>query len=173
MSARSSREDLLRVLQPVVAACGLDLEDVDVTPAGRRRVVRVVVDRDGGVGLDDVADVSRAVSDALDETDVMGATPYVLEVTSPGVDRPLTEPRHWRRARGRLVTAALVDGTDATGRVVDAGENGVTLEQDGGDRRLGWEQLRRGSVQVEFSRPAAAGEQDTSDDEEGESWTST
>src|SRR3954468_24237916 len=83
---------------PVVAGAGYDLEELVVTPAGRRSVVRVVVDRDEGVTLDDIADVSRAVSAALDDNDGdLGPTPYVLEVTSPGVDRPLTDPRHWRR----------------------------------------------------------------------------
>ena len=108
---------VLALLAPVVSSAGYDLEDLGVTAAGRRSVVRVVVDRDGGIDLDDVADVSRTVSDALDaldeaEPDALGAT-YVLEVTSPGVDRPLTEPRHWRRNVGRLVTATLADGEPA------------------------------------------------------------
>ena len=103
---------------PVVAERGLDLEDVQVTPAGKRRLLRVVVDQDGGVGLDSVATVSTAVAAALDDSDVMGGSPYVLEVTSPGVDRPLTQPRHWRRARSRLVEATVAeDGSrDRPGR---------------------------------------------------------
>ncbi len=100
-----ARADLLDLLAPVVAAAGYDLEDVTVTAAGRRSLVRVIVDADEGVDLDGVADVSRAVSNALDDGDAF-AGPFVLEVSSPGVDRPLTEPRHWRRARGRLVTVA-------------------------------------------------------------------
>ncbi len=188
MSGRASREALLRLLDPVVATTGFDLEDVAVTPAGRRRLVRVVVDRDGGVSLDDVADVSRAVSDALDFADALGAAPYVLEVTSPGVDRPLTEQRHWRRARGRLVTAVLADGTSATGRVADVDDAGVTLDQDGVSRLLSWEQVRRGAVQVEFARAAEEAEEAVEGDEahdaveasdagdaqeEGGPWTST
>ena len=95
-------------IEPVVERAGYDLEELVVTPAGRRSVVRVVVDRDSGVTLDDIAEVSRAVSDVLDASDDgMGRAPYVLEVTSPGVDRPLTEPRHWRRNVGRLVTVAV------------------------------------------------------------------
>ena len=95
-------------IEPVVGAAGYDLEELVVTPAGRRSIVRVVVDRDAGVTLDDIAEVSRAVSDVLDANDDgMGRAPYVLEVTSPGVDRPLTEPRHWRRNAGRLVTVAI------------------------------------------------------------------
>src|SRR3954465_3991900 len=105
--AAVSRQRVRDVLEPVVAGAGYDLEDVHVTAAGRRSVVRVVVDRDGGLDLDAVAEVSRVVSGVLDETDGTGEAPYTLEVTSPGVDRPLTEPRHWRRAAGRLVRVAL------------------------------------------------------------------
>ncbi|MBP2702835.1 ribosome maturation factor RimP [Microbispora sp. RL4-1S] len=141
---------LVDLLGPVVTAEGFDLEDVTITPAGRRRLVRVVVDRDGGVSLDDVADVSQSVSKRLDEADVLGGAPYVLEVTSPGVDRPLTEPRHWRRARGRLVRAELREGGTVEGRVRDADESGVDLEGAG---RLAYGELVRGRVQVEFNRP--------------------
>src|SRR5689334_23921985 len=93
-------------IEPVIGAAGYDLEELVVTPAGRRSVVRVVVDRDEGVTLDDIAEVSRVVSEVLDANDHGMGRPYVLEVTSPGVDRPLTEPRHWRRNVGRMVTVA-------------------------------------------------------------------
>jgi ribosome maturation factor RimP len=136
------------LLDPVVTAAGYDLEDVVVTAAGRRSVVRVVVDRDGGVDLDAVAQVSRAVSEALDAADSLGASPYVLEVTSPGVDRPLSLPRHWRRNVGRLVRTG-----DLTGRIIDADDNGVTLEVAGENLVLGYHELDDGQVQVEFSRP--------------------
>ncbi|OPG04853.1 ribosome maturation factor RimP [Microbispora sp. GKU 823] len=152
MGSDARRGRLVELLGPVVAAEGFDLEDVTVTPAGRRRLVRVVVDRDGGVSLDDVADVSQSVSKRLDEVDVLGGSPYVLEVTSPGVDRPLTEPRHWRRARGRLVKAELRDGTSAEGRVTEADETGVELD---GARRIAYDELVRGRVQVEFNRREA------------------
>jgi ribosome maturation factor RimP len=150
-----AREHLLEVLTPVVSATGHDLEDVTVTSAGRRSLVRVVVDADGGVDLDAVADISRAISDALDADAPGGSAfsgPYVLEVTSPGVDRPLTEPRHWRRAIGRLVQVQAGDDTVA-GRVRSADGDGVTLELDGGAQRaIGWSDLGKGKVQVEFNR---------------------
>ena len=148
--AALSRDRLRSVLDPVVTDAGFDLEDVSVSAAGRRQVVRVVVDRDGGVDLDAVADVSRVVSEALDADDVAGDTPYTLEVTSPGVDRPLTEPRHWRRAAGRLVAAGGV-----TGRVVTADDAGVTLTVDGAERVVSYAELGPGRVQVEFNRPGA------------------
>jgi ribosome maturation factor RimP len=123
----------------------------------------VVVDRDGGISLDDIAEVSRAVSAALDERDPMGEAPYDLEVTSPGVSRPLTLPRHWRRNAGRLVQVPLTAGGELTGRIIEADEEGVTLElpgkkpgTKGGERRLAYSELGRGKVQVEFNRPGAA-----------------
>ncbi|ACY98871.1 MULTISPECIES: ribosome maturation factor RimP [Thermomonospora] len=157
--------ELTRLVGPLAAAQGLDLEELDVKPAGRRRLVRIVVDADGGVTLEDTATLSQAVSAALDDTDVMGEAPYVLEVTSPGVDRPLTEPRHWRRATGRLVRAALADGGQVEGRVVAADEEAVVLEVAGRRRRFGHGELGRGRVQVEFRRPPQQAGHDDDDDE--------
>lgn len=154
ISAARAREQLVRLLQPVVGEAGYDLEDVAVSSAGRRKLVRVTVDADGGIDLDSVADVSRIVSDTLDadaSAQSMLAGPYVLEVTSPGVDRPLVEPRHWRRAVGRLVTVP-VGAHSVTGRVVGTDEAGVTLDIDGGRQVHAWTDLGHGRVQVEFNR---------------------
>ncbi|MFD0686492.1 ribosome maturation factor RimP [Actinomadura fibrosa] len=179
-SARPSRDaavaELGRLLAPAVARAGFDLEEVDVRPAGRRRLVRIVVDGDDGVGLDDIAKLSETASALLDESDVMGTSPYVLEVTSPGVDRPLTEPRHWRRAVGRLVVVPLAEGGQIEGRVVAADDEAVEIEvaekrrgkgpgkgpAKGGSagpktaarRRFALGELGRGRVQVEFKAPA-------------------
>jgi ribosome maturation factor RimP len=146
---------LSQLLDPVVGATGHDLEDLTVTPAGRRRVIRVLVDRDGGTSLDDIADVSRAVSDALDDIDArepaLLAGAYVLEVSSPGVDRPLTQPRHWRRNVGRLVAVTLADGTALTERVAAADDEAVQV----GERRLPYAEVRKGVVQIEFHREEA------------------
>jgi ribosome maturation factor RimP len=100
----SSLENFLR---PIVEQFGCDLEAADIAPAGRRRLLRVLVDRDGGINLDDVAEVTRAISKALDADDIMGDGAYTLEVSSPGVDRPLTLPRHWRRNVSRLVKVQI------------------------------------------------------------------
>ncbi|MGP4027646.1 ribosome maturation factor RimP [Actinomadura sp. 3N407] len=190
-SARPARDavigELSRLLTPAVNEAGFDLEEVDVRPAGRRRLVRIVVDGDGGVGLDDITRLSETASGLLDGSDVMGASPYVLEVTSPGVDRPLTEPRHWRRAVGRLVVAPLTEGGQIEGRVVAADDEAVEIDvvqkrrnkgaggKGGGKsagsktagpkaagpetvrRRFGLGELGRGRVQVEF-KPAAPAE---------------
>ncbi|WP_433439509.1 ribosome maturation factor RimP [Nonomuraea sp. CA-141351] len=152
MGSASPRDHLMKLLEPVVGAEGLDLEDVTVTQAGKRRLLRVIVDRDGGVSLDDVAEVSQAVSTALDADDSMGQSAYTLEVSSPGVDRPLTEPRHWRRAAKRLVKAEMRDGTVVEGRILAADETGVDMDVEGTARRLDYEDLTRGRVQVEFRR---------------------
>jgi ribosome maturation factor RimP len=132
-----------------VTTTGFDLEDVTVSPAGKRRVVRVVVDRDGGVDLDDVADVARAVSDLLDDNPELVDGAYTLEVTSPGVDRPLTQPRHWRRNQGRLVKVTIPDET-LTGRITSSTDTEVTLDVDGTARTLLLAEVSKALVQVEF-----------------------
>ena len=153
-AAGAARDHLRDLLAPVVTATGHDLEDVTVTSAGRRSLVRVVVDADGGVDLDAIADVSRAVSQALDDESPGGASfagPYVLEVTSPGVDRPLTEPRHWRRAVGRLVTVTVGE-KELSGRLVAASDAAVTFDVGGQRREVPAAELGPGRVQVEFNR---------------------
>ena len=151
---------LARLLEPVVHAMNMDLEGVRVSSAGRRRVLRVFIDADGGVSLDDIAFASREMSIKLDGSAEMGDQPYTLEVSSPGVDRPLTQPRHWRRAAGRLVVAPLraegaghQDGNgsaNAEGRIAAWSEHGVTLERDGVTREYQYAELGPGRVQVEF-----------------------
>lgn len=141
------------VIRPVIAAAGMDLESVRVSAAGRRRLLRVVVDSDRGVSLDDAATISRKLSAALDAAPVMGDFPYTLEVSSPGVDRPLTDPRHWRRAVGRLVQVTAADAGPISGRVLAADADGVTLDVAGDHRRFGYAALGAGAIQVEFGHP--------------------
>ncbi|MEN3608219.1 ribosome maturation factor RimP [Plantactinospora sp. ZYX-F-223] len=190
-SARRLR--LRAVIEPVVTAAGYDLEDLSVSRAGRRYVVRVVVDGDAGVSLDAVADVSRLLSKALDQAEETGgdlvAGEYQLEVSSPGVDRPLTQPRHWRRNVGRLVKVTVRGpgehpergGADerppapadrqVTARVVAADDERVVLETDAGPVGWAYPDLGPGRVQVEFNRldeiadddPTGAGDDDYDD----------
>jgi ribosome maturation factor RimP len=172
---------LTRLLEPVVHALGMDLEGIKVSAAGRRRLLRVVVDADGGVSLDAIALASRELSARLDGAPEMGDLPYTLEVSSPGVDRPLTERRHWRRAVGRLVVVPLA-GEDnghtangrageprlagsAEGRVVEVTERGVTLDCDGELREFGYAQLGSGRVQVEFGRLADGADEDQAEED--------
>lgn len=151
--------DRLRgLLDPLAVEYGLDLEDVTVTPAGKRRVLRVVVDSDQGVQLDTCAELSRAASGVLDQSDVMGGAPYVLEVTSPGADRPLTEQRHYRRAVGRLVKMALREGGELITRITAVDDAGVETEVPGvkgrkpTQRRVEFDEIARARVEVEFNR---------------------
>ena len=172
----SPSERVQRAVAPAVAAAGLDLEDVHVVTAGRRRVVTVVVDTEDGVALDSLAAVSQALSDALDASDALGSQPYVLEVTSPGVDRPLTQPRHWRRNVGRLVEVTLADGTRVAARVeaVDDGGVDAVVERQATKgarvartpRRLDFAEIASAVVQVEFNR-AADEDTDGGDDDRG------
>ncbi len=156
-------EQIAAALAAPLAALGVDVESVDVDRAGRRHVVRIVVDRDGGVDLDTVAEVSRAASAVLDAepVDAVLPGPFVLEVSSPGVDRPLTLPRHWRRARGRLVTVELTDGSSRTGRIVGSDEDGARIDVDSGERAIAFADVRRAVVQVEFARPDADADADS------------
>ncbi len=153
LGAAPDHDSVARLVEPVITAAGMDLESVRVTAAGRRRLLRVVVDADGGVSLDEAALVSRALSAELDASGVMGEGPYTLEVSSPGAERPLTEPRHWRRAVGRLVRAVGVEG-----RVIAAAADGVTLEVGGERRKFGYGELGDGKVQLEFSHGETGGD---------------
>ncbi len=143
------------LLAPVVAGQGVDLEAVSVSRAGSRSVVRVVVDRDGGLDLDAVAAVSHVVSAALDADEDVVRGSFVLEVTTPGVDRPLTETRHWRRARGRLVKVTRRAGGAFVGRVTDVSDGSVELAdpETGARTRLALADVSRAVMQVEFNGP--------------------
>ena len=165
------RDRVHAVVEEAVTAAGYDLEDVSVTRAGRRHVVRVLVDSDGGIDLDAVADVSRAVSAALDAAEEHGgellAGEYQLEVGSPGTDRPLRLPRQWRRNVGRLVEVTVA-GRALTARVVAADDDGVVLDADGATVEAVWADLGPGRVQIEFNRVDEAEFASTDDDEDDE-----
>lgn len=160
--AQHQTADLPALLGPLIDGLGYELDEVSVTPVGRRFVVRVVVDGDNGVDLDAIARISRTVAQALDASDdpagagsafgsaaVGGA--YTLEVSSPGVDRPLTSVRHWRRAQGRLVTVPIAAGS-LTGRVLAVDESMCRLDVEGTVHEYSWPELGPGQVQVEFAR---------------------
>ncbi len=148
------------VVAAVVRRNGFDLEDLAVRDAGRRQLVRVVIDRDAGVDLDAAAGVSREISDALDEggDDVLGGRPYTLEVTSPGIGRPLSLPRHFRRATGRLVSLTLAHGDPLRARILRLADRRleVLTGADGLTRQtIDLADIVRAKVEVEFSEPSA------------------
>ncbi len=158
-------------LEQPLADLSLVLDDLTVTPAGRRRVVRVIVDRDltglaaddttsavAGLTLDEVAEATRVVADVLDEGDLMGEAPYTLEVSSPGLDRVLRGPRQYRRNVGRLVALVLESGDTLTARITAVGGDRVIVEQEAAKKtpskvhELRIEDITSARVQVEFSR---------------------
>jgi len=162
----ASVERIRAGIEPLVAAVGVDLEDLQIQQAGRREIVRVVIDCDGGVSIDLVAELSRQVSQALEEEPLnsLFAGTYVLEVSSPGVDRPLTELKHWRRAIDRLVEVQMRDGSVVLGRVAAVTENEVTLEVAEGKasarQSIPLSLVELGRVQVEFNRTTTEGAED-------------
>ena len=160
MAIDQTRERLVEELTEPLLVMGLDLEAVELTPAGRRRVLRIAVDKDGGVTMDDVAEATKEISRVLDAGDAMGEQPYTLEVTSPGTDRPLTLPRHWRRNLGRLVKVTGRDGETRTGRVVAQDEETATLDVDGTEHAITLAEVAKAHVQIEFNRPTGAGEEE-------------
>ena len=154
----ATTERIEHVLVAPLAELGLDLEAVELTPAGKRRVLRIAVDTDGGLTLDDVAAATKVIDRVLEDdgpeggAKVLGELPYTLEVTSRGVDRPLTLPRHWRRNEGRLVKVTLADDATVTGRIGASDDEGVDLTVDGSERRVAYAEVRKALVQIEFNR---------------------
>lgn len=178
-----------RDAQEAVAPLGLLVDDLSISRAGKRSVVRIAVDDDlsgvpdgdetspvAPVTLDAVADATRAIDAALEESDVLGQSPYILEVTSPGTSSPLTQPRNFRRNVGRLVQLTLSDGSQATGRVVAAGPAELTIQPEASGsqgrpgatpdpRTIPYVDIAKAGVQVEFNRTDDADEADDASDE--------
>ncbi len=148
------RSHLVDRLTPLVVESGFDVDDIVVTRVGRRILVRVTIDAEGGIGVDDIARVSRVLDEALDAADPF-ADPFVLEVSSPGVDRPLTTATHWKRNVARLVRVEVA-GKPVTGRIVSVDATTVVLDVDGSRQELALSALGPGKVQIEFNRPGEA-----------------
>jgi len=146
------RDRLAGVLSDPLSAVGLDVEAVELTAAGKRSLLRVAVDKDGGVTMDDIAEATRQVSRTLDESDVMGERAYTLEVSSPGIDRPLTLPRHWRRNQDRLVKVTCLDGDAFTGRILGSDDSSATVNVEGQERQVAFASVTKARVQIEFNR---------------------
>lgn len=167
MAASPIAEQVADAVRPGVESAGLVLEDVQVAPAGARTVVRVVLDltedQTGALGLDQVAEVSRVISDTLDALPALPGT-FTLEVTSPGTSRPLTELRHFKRARTRLVAVTLVEGAPFTERLTSVeGEVLVFEGADGTPHEVPFAAVSSGQVEVELKRAASVDESDFED----------
>ncbi|MFK0074107.1 MULTISPECIES: ribosome maturation factor RimP [Arthrobacter] len=171
------------LLEPVVTAQGLFLEEVEIHRAGTQRTVQVLVDlpedQQGGVSLDRIAEVSTDISAALDADPLDGPQAYELEVSSPGVSRPLTQPRHWRRNLGRLVRVKLSDAEPLTGRIREVHEDSVTLvpqleakkgvkAKEGAPVTVAFSTIRQAKVEIEFTHLDHAALDEALDPEETE-----
>lgn len=146
----STREQILQILEPIASNMGLDLEDVEIKSAGKHSIVQVSIDKDGGINLDEVAQISNQISEALDAKDVLGEKPYTLEVGSPGIERALTLPRHWRRNNGRLVKINFGSNSEI-GRIIESDEEKVSLEVKGKTRSINFDKIDKAFIQVEFN----------------------
>ena len=146
----STREQILQILEPIATGMGLDLEDVEIKSAGKNSIVQVSIDKDGGINLDEVAQISNQISEALDAQDVLGERPYTLEVGSPGTDKALTHPRHWRRNNGRLVKINFGSNSEV-GRIIDSDEEKVSLEVKGKTRSILFDKIDKAFIQIEFN----------------------
>lgn len=165
------KESAIRdVVTPAVERCGLEVDRIDITRAGRRSVLRISLDGDGpngrGPSLDEIADATRAISETLDASTATGDAPYTLEVSSRGVSRPLTEAKHYRRNLTRLLTVTLADGESLTGRLADADEASIELDVDGRPRRVDLADIARAVVQIELRKGPAEEDDDTDTEEE-------
>lgn len=161
MSSRAdaTRDRIEAELAGPLGVLGLDLEATELSSAGKRRVLRIAVDQDGGVTHDDLVAAEHRISEVLEADNVLGEQPYTLEVTSRGVDRPLTLPRHWRRNRDRLVALTRADGSTLNGRIVGHDEDtdgSAHLELDGDRVRVPYAEITKALVQIEFNRPTGS-----------------
>ncbi|GAA3877431.1 ribosome maturation factor RimP [Tessaracoccus defluvii] len=147
---------LAELIEPILAGHGLELDHLEITPIGKRRILKVTVDGDGPSGrgplVDDIAAAARSLSDALDESAATGDAPYTLEVSSRGVSRPLTAPKHYRRNTGRLIKVTAAEGGSVTGRIVTVTDDAVTLDVDGETREVELATVTKAVVQVEMNR---------------------
>ena len=142
------KEDISAVVTPALSALGFYLEDVIITSAGRRSMLTIIVDGDTHLSLDQVTSATKAISEIVESLQSLGDTPFTLEVTSPGLDRPLTKSRHWRKNIDRLVKVVLLDGNEIKGRIKAASEDSATVDQS----EITFADIKRASLEVEFKQ---------------------
>ena len=152
----SLSEQISELVQPVVESAGFFLEDVHVLSPGNHRIITCIVDGQTPLNLDQVTSVSRDISELLDSADFMGETAFTLEVTSPGVDRPLTLHRHWHKNLKRLVKVVNQDGSVVNGRISAVEDSHVILIEDikgkSKEHTVEFADVKRATVEIEFNR---------------------
>ena len=142
------KEDISAAVTPALSALGFYLEDVTITSAGRRSMLTIIVDGDTHLSLDQVTSATKAIGEIVESLQSLGDTPFTLEVTSPGLDRPLTKPRHWRKNIDRLVKVVLLDGKEIKGRIKATSEDSATVDQS----EINFAEIKRASLEVEFKQ---------------------
>ena len=142
------KEEISEVITPALTSLGFYLEDLNITSAGKRSLLTVIVDADRHLSLDEVTVATKAISEIVENIPALGSTPFTLEVTSPGIDRPLTKPRHWRKNINRLVKIILLDGSQITGRIKQAGESAATIEES----VINYLDIKRANLEIEFKQ---------------------
>ena len=154
----SLQSNLTELLTPAIVQAGFVLEEVSITPAGKRRIVSVVIDREkSNPSLDEVTLVSKSVSAILDNSSQLGDLPFTLEVTTPGVDRPLTQVRHWRKNIGRLVKIAPIEGENYVGRIKSVSNDGAIIDFQDEEATVPFGEIRRAVIEIEFNRKSDGG----------------
>ena len=150
------KDQISELVTPAVSDQGFYLEDVHVATPGSHRIVTCIVDGDASLNLDQVTTVSRVISELLDEAAFMGETPFTLEVTSPGVDRPLTQPRHFAKNIDRLLKIIKLDGSEVTGRILSNTDHDVTLtvtvKKETIEQTVSLSEIKRAVIEIEFNR---------------------
>ena len=150
------KDQISELVTPAVSDLGFYLEDVHIATPGNHRIVTCIVDGDASLNLDQVTSVSHVISELLDEAAFMGETPFTLEVTSPGVDRPLTQPRHFAKNVDRLLKVIKLDGSEITGRILSNTDNDVTLtvvvKKETTEQTISLTEIKRAVVEIEFNR---------------------
>ncbi len=142
------KEEISAVITPALTSLGFYLEGLNITSAGKRSLLTVIVDADRHLSLDEVTVATKAISEIVENIPALGSTPFTLEVTSPGIDRPLTKPRHWRKNINRLVKIVLLDGSQITGRIKQAGESAATIDES----VINYLDIKRANLEIEFKQ---------------------
>jgi ribosome maturation factor RimP len=145
-------DTIAELITPAIEKAGFFLEEVHIATPGKHRIVTCIVDGESALNLDQVTSVSRDISALLDEAPFMGETPFTLEVTSPGVDRPLTKPRHFKKNKDRLLRIVKTDGSVVTGRIKESSDSTVTLTEKETDFDVALSDIKKALVEIEFNR---------------------
>ena len=140
------KEDISAAITPALEALGFYLEDVTIISAGRRSMLTVIVDGDTHLSLDQVTSATKAIGEIVESIQSLGETPFTLEVTSPGLDRPLTKVRHWQKNINRLVKVVLLDGSEVKGRINEVNEASSVV----GEKKVNYSDIKRATLEVEF-----------------------